>query len=58
MKNFRLTLIRWDGFLFRILFRDKKKTTFNNTRHAVWSKTKKKDFYAIFRCSENAMLFL
>ena len=25
MKNFRLTLIRWDSFLFRILFRDKKK---------------------------------
>ena len=53
MKNFRLALIGKESCLFRILLKGKK-TKFNHTRHAVWNKIlkKKKDFYAIFRCTD------
>ena len=52
MKNLRLTLIGKENFLFRILFRGKKlDSPIPDMLHGV--KQKKKDFYAIFRCSED-----
>ena len=51
MKNFRLALIGKESYLG--FCSEAKKTKFNHTRHAVWSKIKKKkDFYAAFRCSD------